>query len=166
MPIMCCTQAEFDTVLQRDPTDGTWSVWEKPQDYDHPRWYGVEMEADGITPKKDKDGKMIADKKDPLYDQNGKPAVPAGMMPRSQFDRQNAQTLENRARIEEQKMHAQEYAARAAELKRATREKLCSQAGSRALRCCGWRPQRSRPEDRHVLHDAKRPRRVRGIDPG
>ncbi len=85
---------KFDTVLQRDPTDGTWSVWEKPQDYDHPRWYGVEIEVDGITPKKDKDGKMIADKKDPLYDQNGgKPAVPAGMMPRSQFDRQNAQTL-------------------------------------------------------------------------
>ena len=65
------------------------------------------MEADGITPKKDKDGKMIPDKKDPLYDKNGKPTVPAGLMPRSTFDSQTQKLLENHVRIEEQKMRAQ-----------------------------------------------------------
>lgn len=106
-----------DTTFEQDPVTGDWSIYQLPKDRNRPRWFGVELDADG-NPKIDpKTKKMVVDKANPFYDMNGKPTVPADRMTPQEFYDRNEKTLDLRAKRQMQEATAMELRDKALDYK-------------------------------------------------
>jgi len=98
-PNQAIRPGKFDTQIVQDPTTKDVYIFRKPWNFDTKQYLGVEMESDGITPKK-KDGQMIIDKAHPYLDDNGKAILPPGQMTEREFRDQNMKSLDAQAKRE------------------------------------------------------------------
>jgi len=106
-PNQAIRPGKFDTVIVTNPFTKDVGIFRKPWNFDTKQWFGVEMEADGITPKK-KDGQMIIDKAHPYLDDAGKPILPPSQMSEREFRDQNMKSRDAEAKRELEKATAEQ----------------------------------------------------------